>query len=133
MERIKNYLIHLLGGFTAAEIAARQSAGFNRGREIGAANAKIHYRVLPLPFTAEQLRGGSYGEFITPVGFATPFGECNIPAPGQHGYEQRAYYVDKAALNSITVTGDLLCQHANKFADPANSEHLVPVIVTVLR
>lgn len=99
--------------------------------KLGTEAAKVHWRVIPLPFTVEQLAGASYGEFITPAGFATQFGECNVPAPGPHGYEQRAYYIDRAELNGGAM--DMVVHKGDKFADAANSDELVPVIVTVLR
>lgn len=99
----------------------------------GERRAKIKFAVLPLPFTDDQLRGRDYGEFITPAGFGVSFGECNIPAPGPHGYEQRAYYVQRDRLVLSPNAYDLMCHHVRKFEDPANSRELVPVIVTVLR
>lgn len=136
---IRNLLIKALGGLTAEQRADELSycassqfhLGYQTGIVAGRKEAKVHFRVLPLPFTAEQLAGAQYGEFITPGGFGVDaFGECNVPAPGAHGYEQRGYYVDKNALNGGS---DLHCHGAIKFANPADSDALVPVIVTVLR
>lgn len=107
------------------------SEQFDLGFKAGKAQSKIHMRVIPLPFTPEQLTGTNYGEFITPVGWACDaFGECNVPAPSVHGYEQRAYYVSREQLQ---YGGDLVCNSAHKFQNPADSPELVPVIVTVLR
>ena len=99
--------------------------------DAGKAQAKVHWRAIPLPFTAEELAGGSYGDFITPAGFATVLGECSVPAPGPHGYEQRAYYVSKTPL--LGMGSDLVCHNPAKFDAPTDSDELVPVIVTVLR
>lgn len=134
MNWLQSLLVRLFDiplGFTAGELADMASHQFDLGVEFGRTQAKVHWRVIPLPFTEEQLAGASYGEFITPVGFSTAFGECNIPAPGPHGYEQRAYYVGKDAL--YNRTNDLLCHYPSKFASPMDSDALVPVIVTVLR
>ena len=95
--------------------------------------AKLKFAVMPLPFTREQLAGASYGEFITPAGFATEFGECNIPAPGAHGYEQRAFYVSKEDAEKGNLM-TLICHSPKKFNEPWDPpDTLVPVIVTVLR
>lgn len=108
--------------------------GYRGGHAIGERKAKLKFAVLPLPFTESQLLGREYGEFITPINFGIDaFGECNIPAPGPHGYEQRAYYVGKSDLENRPNGTDLRCHHASKFADPQNSDQLVPVILTVLR
>lgn len=139
--RFCNFLITLLGGITEdkhmqamCEVAKHQfDLGELAGVAAGEKRAKIKFAVLPLPFTESQLLGREYGEFVTPVGFATPFGECNIPAPGPHGYEQRAYYVGKHSLDVPAATNDLTCHAAHKFHNPAESDALVPVIVTVLR
>ena len=86
---------------------------------------------LPLPFSPEQLAGQEYGSFITPANFGVDeFGECNVAAPSQHGFVQLPFYVNKAQLNH---GGDIVCQRADKFSAPWDSEELVPVIVTVLR
>ena len=106
--------------------AASEYEGYTRGIK----EARIKWAVFPMPFTREQLNGVHYGEFVTPIGFGTRFGECTIPAPGPHGYEQRAYYVNKEALDG---SGDLTCHHSAKFTNPSDSDQLVPVIVTVLR
>jgi hypothetical protein len=106
------------------------ASGYNRGFAMGKEEAKLKFAVLPLPFTAEELSGRFYGEFITPAGFGTEFGESNIPAPGPHGYNQRAYYVSRDQLLSDT---DLMCHRPDKFEAPWDSSKLVPVIVTVLR
>lgn len=99
----------------------------------GKAEAKVHWRVIPLPFTADELAGGSYGDFITPAGFATVLGECSVPAPSKHGYEQRAYYVGKAHLDMDVADSDLHCHSYVKFSEPGSADALVPVLVTVLR
>lgn len=101
------------------------------GIAIGETRAQVKFAVLPLPFTEDQLAGRHYGEFITPAGFANEFGACNIPAPSAYGYEQRAYYVAKSALNGRL---DLTCYNPKKFDSPwDHRDTLVPVIVTVLR
>ena len=107
--------------------------GYTQGFHKGKDQAKIHFAVLPMPFTAEEMAGRMYGEFITPAGFGCVFGECNVPAPGEHGYEQSAYYVSKDSLVNSVKTSDLICHRAEKFENPADSHELVPVIVTVLR
>lgn len=134
MRIIKRTILNLLHAIDInehARILTSDSAkawtnGFNDGKRM----AKVQWGVFPMPFTADQLRGVAYGTFITPVGFATRFGECNVPAPGPNGYEQRAYYVAK---DHLYLTGDLLCQDATKFDKPWDSDELIPVIVTVLR
>lgn len=134
MNRIKRTILNLLYAIDRNEhvcILTSDSAkawtnGFNQGKSM----AKMQWGIIPMPFTAEQLRGVAYGTFITPVGFGTRFGECNVPAPGANGYEQRAYYVSK---DMLYLTGDLLCQDIKKFDKPWDSDELVPVIVTVLR
>jgi hypothetical protein len=108
-----------------------RATGYNVGYHAGKMEAKLKFAVLPLPFTAEELGGRYYGEFITPAGFATEFGECTIPAPGVHGYEHRAFYVSRDQLESRN--SDLTCHRHDKFEAPADSSKLVPVIVTVLR
>lgn len=130
----RTFNVHVLTNEELAVIAKEQwDLGMKCGEAEGRQQAKLKFAVLPLPFTAEEVQGRMYGEFITPAGFGTSFGECNIPAPGPHGYEQRAYYVGKHALDSASSGYDLLCHSITKFSDPANSESLVPVIVTVLR
>jgi hypothetical protein len=115
--------------FNATDMAGQYREGFDTGKKF----AKIHFAVLPLPFTPEQLEGKHYGEFITPHGFAASFdGECTIPAPGKHGYEQRAYYISKDDLNN-SAASYLMCHSPHKFDRPSDSEALLPVIVTVLR
>lgn len=110
--------------------------GAAAGHRHGFAQAKNKYnrvRVvpLPLPFSPEQLAGQEYGSFITPANFGVnEFGECNVAAPSQHGFTQLPFYVNKAQLNH---GGDVVCQRADKFSAPWDSEELVPVIVTVLR
>lgn len=134
MNRIKQFLLNLLHAIDRNEhdrICMRDaSQGWMNGFEEGKRMAKVQWGVLPLPFTPEQLHGVAYGTFVTPHGFATRFGECNVPAPGPNGYEQRAYYVGK---DMLYLTGDLLCQDIKKFDKPWDSDELVPVIVTVLR
>ena len=109
---------------------------FTIGRQFGYTQgklqAKTNFAVLPLPFTESQLLGREYGSFITPHGFATVFGECNVPAPGPNGYEQRAYYCSREQLNMGDKT-DPVCHRPLRFDNPANSDALVPVILTVLR
>ena len=106
----------------------RRVIAYDRGRS----EAKVHWRVIPLPFTDAELAGASYGDFITPAGFACGvLGECSVPAPGPHGYEQRAYYVSKTPL--LGMGSDLVCHNPAKFDAPIDSDELVPVIVTVLR
>lgn len=145
-QRIKLWLIPLLGGITGdnhldllrdAEERSYNS-GYRNGELSGELRAKIKFAVLPLPFTQDQLRGREYGEFITPAGFGVKFGECMIPAPGEHGYEQRAYYVAREDLDGRPSEVDLRCHGVAKFGSPSdpmfNSDgQLVPVIVTVLR
>lgn len=111
-----------------------EKSGFNRGLDVGKTMAKVIFRPMPLPFTSAQLAGGQYGEFITPAGFGSQFGECMIPAPSTHGYEQRAYYVGKDTLDDAGSTR-LVCLAPAVFdLDKIDSEsRLVPVIVTVLR
>lgn len=141
MNRLQAFIVRLFKielGFTAGDIADASAKGFAAGREHGAAEARANqvtrFAVLPLPFTEAQLRGVEYGDFITACGeFAVKFGECNIPAPGPHGYEQRAYYVSKYDLEHRPADMDLRCHGAAKFHEPENSPELVPVIVTVLR
>lgn len=116
--------------FNATDMAGQYREGFETGKKF----SKIHFAVLPLPFTPEQLEGKHYGEFITPHGFAADFdGECTVPAPGKHGYEQRAYYISKDLFNNSTPNDDLVCMASCKFDRPSDSEVLLPVIVTVLR
>lgn len=106
------------------------AAGVQDGRKM----TVTKFGVLPLPLTEAQLRGMERGEFITVGGdFSVMFGECTIPAPGQHGYEQRGYYVSREALFDSPNTHDLHCHAKHKFTNPADSDELVPVIVTVLR
>lgn len=134
MNRLTDWLIKTLGGVTLLECHNENMRNFDQGRTVGLqegkALAKVQFAVLPLPFSEAQLRGRDYGTFITPAGFAVEFGECNIPAPGQHGYEHHARYVSKASLVSPL---DIVCQHPEKFDKPWDSDALVPVIVTVLR
>jgi hypothetical protein len=119
-----------------AEVSDKQfRTGHEIGRMEGERRARIKFAVLPLPFTSEQLQGREYGEFITPAGFGiNAFGECNIPAPSMHGYEQRAYYVSKRSLEGDYRKTDMQCHALHKFDDPSDhTDTLVPVIVTVLR
>jgi hypothetical protein len=139
---IRLFLLDLLKGIDAkqhakelTEVASNQ---FELGEEYGIVQGRkqvpTRFGVIALPFTDAQLAGHEYGDFITPNnGFSAVFGEQNIPAPGQHGYEQRAYYVERVKLDLSPNAHDLLCQTPRKFNDPANSYELVPVIVTVLR
>ena len=123
--------------YSADQYNLRARAAFDDGEMFGFTNgqsqAKVKFAVLPLPFTESQLKGREYGTFITPNGFGTAFGECNIPAPSQYGYEHRAYYVESDKLDLSPNSHDLVCHHARKFKNPAGSNKLVPVIVTVLR
>jgi hypothetical protein len=116
-----------------AGYATGKTDGYKAGLAEGETHAKLKFALLPLPFSTAQMEGRYYGEFITPAGFATQFGECNIPAPGPNGYEQRAYYVSKTELDYRPSETDLRCHAPNKFDHPWDSERLVPVIVTVLR
>lgn len=135
--RIIDWLIVSLGGWTHQAVQTHTekavSDAYNTGYDDGRKKAVTRFAVLPLPFTEDQLRGAQHGEFITPGGnFAAVFGECNIPAPSQHGYEQIARYVNKSDLSPSL--GDIVCHHGDKFgAYPWDSENLVPVIITVLR
>lgn len=142
INKIRDAIIVALGGMTLqqfyAQIRAAAAEQFDLGERFGINKgkllAKTNLRVLPLPFTEEQLQGAEYGSFITPAGFASAFGESMIPAPGPHGYEQRCLYVSKTELNVHDF--DLTCMTATKFGghDKASlSDQLVPVIVTVLR
>lgn len=139
---IRLWLLDMLRGIDAAqhakeltEVAANQyQLGELAGMVEGRKQAPTRFGVIALPFTDAQLAGHEYGDFITPNNsFSAVFGECNIPAPGPHGYEQRAYYVTRDDLNASPHVNDLVCQHAVKFNNPADSYELVPVIVTVLR
>lgn len=139
--KFKLFLARLFGinlGFTAGDLATAGAEQFDLGHKAGVVDGRkqavTRFAVLPLPFTEEQLRGALYGASISAQGtFAVVFGEEAIPACGPHGYEQRGYYVSRQALNNSPNDTDLHCHNKNKFADPANAEDLVPVIVTVLR
>ena len=141
LARIVNWLIVSLGGWTHQAVQTHTknaitdayNTGYEEGEAYGRKKAVTRFAVLPLPFTEDQLRGAQQGEFITPGGnFSVVFGECNIPAPSQHGYEQIARYVNKQDLSPLL--GDIVCHHGEKFgAYPWDSENLVPVIITVLR
>ena len=136
-DRFRNWLLEKLGGVDGnahqLALADYAAAGEEQGYLRGIRECKIEWRLLPAPFTADQLQGKEYGSFITPVGFGTAFGECNVPAPGPFGYEQRAYYVIRNELNLPQSANDLRCHFPKKFGNPADSDQLVPVIVTVLR
>lgn len=142
--RIYAWLIAKCGGHTAAQVGAlvtqagveQFDLGYKAGEVKGESRAKLLFHPLPMPFTAEQLSGREYGQFITPVGFGNLFGECNIPAPSPHGYEQRAYYVARDDLDVRASAVDLRCHGIDKFGKDVLSggeSNLVPVIVTVLR
>ena len=140
--KFKSWLIVKLGGLTLQDATRRAhmhgnnewrrgyGEGLNNGYATGKAECKVQWRPLPLPFTPEQLGGREYGSFITPIGFGTVFGECNVPAPGPNGYEMHARYLHRIALDS---PHDMLCHIAGKFDNPADSEELVPVLIVVLR
>ena len=137
-ERLREWLLQKLCAvdvdFHRQTVADDRADSFNEGVAFGERKAKVKFAVLPLPFTESQLLGREYGEFITPINFGIDtFGECNIPAPGPHGYEQRAYFVYKDDLENRPNATDLRCHSAAKFEDPSNSDQLVPVILTVLR
>ena len=136
LSAFKRFVLRLIGikfnVYSPDDMHKQFNYGYQQGFKEGELNSKVKFAVLPLPFTAEQLQAREYGNFITPRGFAVAFGECTVPAPGPHGYEQRAYYVDKNAL-SLGVAADLLCHNPDKFDKPSESDALVPVIVTVLR
>lgn len=123
---LRNWIIIKLGGMPMAAHARIVGCTREHAYATGKQQAKIEFAVLPLPFTPEQLQGREYGTFITPAGFACTFGECNVPAPGQYGYEQRAGYIRK---NDFAGAPYLLHPHV---ADE-DREHFIPVIVTVLR
>ena len=40
--KIKNYIIHLLGGYTEEEVSRRQSENFERGKKMFAIEAKYY-------------------------------------------------------------------------------------------
>jgi hypothetical protein len=136
-DRIRELLLEKLGGVDGdvhqQALVDYSAAAEAQGYQRGIRECKIEWRMLPAPFTADQLQGKEYGSFITPVGFAAAFGECNVPAPGPFGYEQRAYYVIRNELNLPQSANDLRCHFPKKFDNPADSDQLVPVIVTVLR
>lgn len=113
---------------TGKEFQDETIAAYARGQKA----SRTAFAILPMPFTEEQVQGRAYGEFITPAGFASCFGECTVPAPGPHGYEQRAYYVSRDDVNKGDSI-DLVCHRPGKFDKPADSDKLIPVIVTVLR
>lgn len=142
LNKIRTYLINLLGGKDMAQVTdlvtkagmEQHDIGLMMGKHEGRREARLHFAVLPLPFTPEQLLGREYGDFITPHKFGVDtYGECNIPAPSQHGYEQRAYYVSKESLDGDYRNRDLHCHAGHKFVEPSTAPQLVPVIVTVLR
>lgn len=139
---LRLFIIGLLGAVDEADhlkfLGSTASSQFDLGYQTGVHDGRkmtvTKFGVLPLPLTEAQLRGVERGEFITVGGeFSIMFGECAIPAPGQHGYEQRGYYVSRVALFDSANTHDLHCHAKHKFANPADSDELVPVIVTVLR
>ncbi|HEX8586202.1 MAG TPA: hypothetical protein VF680_17550 [Allosphingosinicella sp.] len=135
MNRLQRMIARLFNipAITAEEFRSVVTQAGAEQFKLGTLAAKTHWRVIPLPFSAFELAGASYGEFITPRGFASDLdGECTVPAPSAHGYEQRAYYVDRDMLDGVVQT-DLICHHHAKFDNPSASERLVPVIVTVLR
>lgn len=82
---------------------------------------------------ADVLSGRRYGEFITVNGFAPD----TIPAPGEYGYEQRAYYVTKRALDNTPGSESLILIRADgvdlNLAEADGEEPLIPVVLTVLR
>ncbi len=136
-QRARDWLLEKLGG-VCRDIAMRGAteqfySGHAQGLAEGRKQARIHCRILPMPFDEQQLSGADYGMFITPAGFGVDaFGECTIPAPGANGYEHRALYVDRKALDY--PNSSLNCLHPNVFGPHAKeSGALVPVIVTVLR
>lgn len=135
---IRNWLIHLLGGVTKQQLVEAATEQYQLGEGMGIIqgrkDCKVAWKILPLPFSDAQLAGVEYGTFVTPVGFGTEFGECNIPAPSPNGYEQRAMYVSKSSLEAHGII-DLVCHNPVKFGghDAAMSSALVPVILTVLR
>lgn len=131
LTKFQNFILKLIGVELPVYSLDEMGKQFDQGYEQGKRQAKIEFAVLPLPFTHDQLLGREYGTFITPAGFGTAFGECNIPAPSPHGYEQRAYYCGKDALNNGDT--DLRCHGFAKFDNPADNDTLVPVIVTLLR
>src|SRR5690606_16661214 len=139
-QRIRHWLLEKLGAVCKDIAMQRANAqfdyGYDAGKIEGKALARIHHRLLPMPFDESQLSGAQYGMYITPAGFGVDaFGECTIPAPGQHGYEHRAYYVSKATLD-YKRNVDLNCVHPDVFGGAlkaSESDALVPVIVTVLR
>lgn len=82
----------------------------------------------------EVLSGARYGEFVSVGGFP----EGTVPAAGQHGYTQHAYYINKAeadTLNSPT-SGQIYLANPNSVDvvnNPKDADTMVPVIITVLR
>jgi len=135
---MKKLIARLFGLFTREQmddaIIEHVNDAAQRGYNEGVKQSRTHFRVIPLPFSPEELQGASYGEFVSPRGFACDvFGECSIPAPSQFGYEQRFYYVTRNSLDGHSVDSDLTCHSALKFDKPGGSYELVPVIVTVLR
>ena len=140
--KFKSWLIVKLGAYSGDDGRMLQASAYDNGRcdgyedgfrhgcATGKAECKVQWRPLPLPFTPEQLGGREYGSFITPIGFGTVFGECNVPAPGPNGYEMHARYLHRIALDN---PHDMLCHIAGKFDNPADSEELVPVLIVVLR
>lgn len=146
-DRLRHWLIEQLGGYTSiahdaivqnhmTQFRVDYNDAWYQGVSEGERRARLRFAYLPMPFTAEQLAGRQYGEFITPVGFGIAFGESNIPAPSEFGYEQRAYYVNRSDLEGRPAEADLRCHGIAKFGpEPlANPDTpLVPVLVTVLR
>lgn len=135
---LRNWLIVKLGGCTKR---ARDDYGqqlFGEGYNIGKKQAKTEFAILPLPFTSAELAGKEYGTFITPAGFAHAFGVCNIPAPGQYGYEQRSGYIRKDGVRpteGLKIHGPdgSEAEIVYPSVPDAVSEYFTPVIITVLR
>ena len=135
---IKERLLKMLGGISmevhSQSLDAVKMIWYRKGVRDGMLKSPVRMSILPLPFTEAQLAGREYGEFITPAGFiGSVFGDGSVPAPSKFGYEQRAYYVNRADLKASIRTSDLVCHRPDKFDDAGNSNELVPVIVTVLR
>lgn len=82
----------------------------------------------------EVLSGARYGDFVSVGGFP----EGTVPAAGQHGYEQVAYYMnkDEAAKLNTPTSGQIYLAHPNSVDvvnNPKDADTMVPVIITVLR
>lgn len=136
---LRKWLITKLGGYTSDfHIAAMHTAAF-AAYEKGKRQARIQLAVWPLqlPFTPDQLAGKEYGTFITPAGFAHTFGECNVPAPGPFGYEQRAGYIRKDGKLPLNLKVYGPDGSEGEVVYPSVPEdvrdYYTPVIVTVLR